>query len=102
MHFVSQDLSLIHIFIDVFFDGIVYSVGYFVLVFPECVGDIVCVGFVVCECDVFILLCVVGIFCFVVFVYDVSVKFVYLIRIVTVFYCYIYTYVYAYLCIQYV
>ena len=31
-----------------FFDGIVCSVGYFVLVFPECVGDFVCVGVMVC------------------------------------------------------
>ena len=37
-----------------FFDGIVSSVCYFALVFSECVGEFVCVGVMVCECDVFI------------------------------------------------
>ena len=46
------------------------QVCYFVFVFSECVGDFVCVGVVVCECDVFIVLCAVGILCFVVFVFD--------------------------------
>ena len=40
--------------IDVFFDGIGFSVCYFVFVLFGGVGDFVCVGVVVCECDVFI------------------------------------------------
>ena len=46
-----------------------YTHLYFVFVFSECVGDLLCVGVVVCECDVFIVLCVDGILCFVVFVF---------------------------------
>ena len=55
---------------DVFFYGIGCSECYFVFVFSECIGDFVCVGVVVCECDVFIVLCVDGIECFVVFIFD--------------------------------
>ena len=51
------------------------SVCYFVFVFSECVGDFVCVGVVVCECDVFIVLCVDGILCFVVFVFTMFCQF---------------------------
>ena len=39
--------------IYVFSDGVVSSVGYFIIVFPKCVSSFVCVGIVVCECDVF-------------------------------------------------
>ena len=46
---------------------VLYAILY---LFPECVGDFVCVGVMVCECDVFIVLCVDGILCFVVFVFD--------------------------------
>ena len=61
--------------VNVSFDGIVGSVCYFVFVFSECVGNSVCVRVVVCECDVFGLLCVVCIFCcFVVFVNHVFVS----------------------------
>ena len=53
-----------------FFDGIVGSECYFVIVFSESVGKFVCAGVMVCECDVFLVLCVIGILCFVIFVFD--------------------------------
>ena len=45
-------------------DGVVGSVGYFIIMFPKCVSNFVCVGIVVCECDVCTGLCVVGFMCF--------------------------------------
>ena len=55
---MSVFVSLMCFFMVLF---VLYAILYF---FSECVGEFVCVGVMVCECDVFSLLCVVGIlFC---------------------------------------
>ena len=43
-----------------FSNGVVGSLGYFIIVFPKCVSNFVCVGIVVCKCYVFTGLCAVG------------------------------------------